>query len=449
MDLQALRSYYNRCNPDQTLEPGDDRYVDIDGLDKEHPIRGTDWVAHLTRAIELSDQPVFQLFTGLPGSGKSTELRRLEQRLQAKHELLPILVDAEEALDLSNPIDIPDIYFAILYYADAKLLELEGKSASGAMQQGYLSRFWHWVTETDVEFRGGDLKVDDSVKLVVELKTRPSLRARVRQFVAARLYPFLEQCHDEIRGLEQRALKLNFHGLAIIFDSLEKLRGTSTNWNVVMESAERVFAGGAPYLQLPVHVLYTIPTALIVRLRINDVHFLPMIKLAQRDGTEFPHGLEAATKLITKRVPREALREIFGPACDARLDRLIKSSGGYPRELVRMMRTLLASPTERWPLTERDVDRVLHKIADDHQLSVPTGAYEWLAQVAIDKRLALASDGDREFADRMLQTNAVLRYLNDNGWFDLHPAVRDIPGVRDEITRRRRQALITGPIPGA
>lgn len=36
------------------------------------------------------------------GGGKSTELRRLVQRLQANHPLLPVLIDGEAVIDLSN-----------------------------------------------------------------------------------------------------------------------------------------------------------------------------------------------------------------------------------------------------------------------------------------------------------------------------------------------------------
>jgi hypothetical protein len=33
----------------------------------------------------------------------------------------------------------------------------------------------------------------------------------------------------------------------------------------------------------------------------------------------------------------------------------------------------------------------------------------------------------------MLASNAVLRYLNDSAWYDLHPAVRALPGVQAAV----------------
>lgn len=437
MDPVSRRTYYNKCHPLDTLDPGDERYVNIDELDPEHPVRGEDWVARLAGRIQLSDRPVYELFTGLPGSGKSTELRRLVQRLQANQGLLPVLIDGEDAIDLSNPIDVPDIYFAIVYYTDAKVLELEGKSAAGAMQEGYLARFWNWITTTDINFKQAEFAVTDKAKLVVELKDRPSLRAQVRRAVAAHLPRFLDDAHEELRQLEQRAVKLGFGGLAVIFDSLEKLRGTSTNWNEEMESAERIFGSGASYLRLPVHVLYTIPAALTVRLRLDAVHFLPMIKLQHRNGDRFGPGVDAAYMIATKRVPMNALREIFGEKSEARLERLVAWSGGYPREIVRLLQLYLGTPMEKWPLSESDFERVLNQIADDYRKIVATSAYEWLARVAVQQYLVLEGDADREIADRLLQNNAVLRYLNDRDWFDIHPAVREIPGVSEEIARQQ------------
>jgi hypothetical protein len=52
--------------------------------------------------------------------------------------------------------------------------------------------------------------------------------------------------------------------------------------------------------------------------------------------------------------------------------------------------------------------------------------------------MTLDDDGHRQTADAMLSNNAILRYLNDKDWFDLHPAVKIIPGVEAEIQRLRR-----------
>jgi hypothetical protein len=432
MDFNTRRRYYNRCRPDEPLTPDDERNVDIDGFG----VRGQRWVDGLASRIELSDKPVFQLFTGLPGSGKSTELRRLAQRLQRRDgaHLLPVLVDAETSVDLANPVDIPEILASILLCTEKEVLQVEGRGVEDALQEGYLSRLWNWLTTTDVELQKAEFAVPAAGKLVVELKTRPTLRQRVRETIAAHLTKFLTDVGTELKALERRACDQGYRGLIVIFDSLEKLRGVSTNWNEVLNSAERMFAAGAPYLRLPVHVLYTIPTALVLR-RVEQVMFLPMIELHDRERKPFEPGMQAARELVRLRVPDDVLEQLLGEHFEKRIRELIEWSGGYPRELVRLLQAAFAVATQ--PVPEHDLKRIINELKDAYRRTVPAEAFAWLARVELERYLTIKDDSHRPAADLMLSNNAVLRYLNDDEWYELHPAVRDIPGVVEEREKLR------------
>jgi hypothetical protein len=236
--------------------------------------------------------------------------------------------------------------------------------------------------------------------------------------------------------MQARAEKLDRAGLVVIFDSLEKLRGISSNWEEVLQSAERVFAGGAPYLRLPVHTFYTIPTALVARRRFEHVHFMPMVKLHLRDGTPFQPGFNAAHEIVIRRVPPDALLEVFGEDFETRVRGMIEWSGGYPRELVRLLQSALSAET--LPVSPGALVRLLNEVGDQYRRLIPANAFPWLARVAVDQYMTLDDDGHRQTADAMLTNNAILRYLNDKDWFDLHPAVRAIPGVEAEIRRLRK-----------
>jgi hypothetical protein len=444
MDFETQRYYYNRCRPYEVLQPGDPRYAPLDELgDAEHQVRGSGWGAKLARRVELSTGPVCELITGLPGSGKSTELRRLAERFAdpAKANLLPVYIDAEQSLDLNNPIDVPDIILAVIYEVGRAVLKAEGKDPDGSASESYPTRLWNWLNRTDVELSRAEFSVPEAGKLVAELQTRPSLRERVRKTVAAHLTTFLKEASDELIGLEARAAKLKRKGLIVILDSMEKLRGISSNYEEVLLSAERVFAGGAPQLRLPVHVLYTLPTALIARRRFERVQFMPMIKLKTRAGEEFEDGFAAARQLVTRRVPLNILEQVLGPQMEARLRRMIAWSGGYPRELVRMLQEAIGA-SEVFPLSPSQFERVLNQIGDEYSMLVTGQSMAWLALVAVTKDLSLDDDEHRKTADSMLTSNAILRYQNDSAWFDLHPAVRQLSGVQREIDKleRARQA---------
>ncbi len=83
MDIQTRRRLYSLCR-DEPLAPGDPRNVDFD--QRGPSVRGVSWVERLAAPVELSDRPTRQFITGLPGSGKSTELQRLEAHLRGEPE---------------------------------------------------------------------------------------------------------------------------------------------------------------------------------------------------------------------------------------------------------------------------------------------------------------------------------------------------------------------------
>jgi len=444
--FKLQEKYFNLCDPDETLAPDDERYVDIDTERKR--ARGANWTQKLATRIRLSrGRALCEFFTGLPGSGKSTELRRLAAILGDEEgaNLLPVLVDAEEAIDLGFPIDVPDILGTILYRADVAVLEAEGKTPEeareGALKEGRIRRLLRWFTETEVAVTGGDVSAGVKVpivpggpeanlggKIVFDLKTNPSLRARVRERVAKHMTTFIQEVREELVDLDARIKKRGRAGLVIIFDSLEKLRGMSTNFTEVLQSAERIFGSGAPYLTLPVHVVYTIPTALVLRLNIA-VHFLPMLKLVDRAGTR-AEGFDAALDIVRRRVPDNVLNEFLGaPSRDARLRRLIAWSGGYPREIVRMLQNVVSEPEP----TEETFRSILSQAGETYARTVTRDAYAWLARVHVEKDVNIENEAHREIADRMLSNNVVLRYQNDSAWYDLHPAVLEIAGVKQEI----------------
>ena len=297
MDFKRLQELYNRCNPDEALRPSDPRNVDID----RRGVRGTNWTNKLARQIELSTTPVCQLFTGLRGTGKSTEIQRLYTRLSdpAQANLLSVLIDADDVLDLTAEIDVSDVLALVLLHTERAVLAAEGGDGAEALEDGPLRRLWTWLSKTDLEIGKLTLGIEAGVKAGIDLnfKTNPTFRQRVREIVAQHLATFVRFVHDELRELSWRAQKAGRSGIVVIFDSLEKLRGTSLTWRPVLDSAERVFGTGAPYLQLPVHALYTIPPALARRM-VDPVAFLPMIKVRSAEGTLHPEGVEVIADLV-------------------------------------------------------------------------------------------------------------------------------------------------------
>ncbi len=434
MDYKTRKKYYNLCRPYEALEPDDPRNIDIDTYSEEkgNPVRGVNWADRLVEEISLSDRPVFKLFTGLPGSGKSTELKRMAARLSRTDEgnLFPVYINAEDVIDLKNPIDVVDIVSAAVYSAEKELSRRRGGDPEKALEEGFLGRLWTWVRKTDVAFEKAEFSIPSAGKLVMEMKTRPNFRQLVRNTIAAHLTRFLKEAYEELELIKADAkAAFDVDGMVIVFDSLEKLRGISTNWHQVLESAEQIFGGGAPYVRLPVNVLYTVPAALTTR--IMDVDFMPMIKVCDKEKNPYGPGIETARELIRRRIPDDVLTELFGDNVEDRVERLICWSGGYPREIIQILQNVIAQKTH--PIPEGTLQHIKADIANQYRMIVTADAFDWLASVAKTKFLTIENDDHRRAADLMLANHAILRYLNDDLWFELHPAVYGIPGVQKAI----------------
>jgi hypothetical protein len=427
MDFKRQRELYNQCNPDEPLWPDDPRNVNVD---QDGGVRGVRWSDEIAKRIEFSKVPVCELFTGLRGTGKSTELRRLLARLgdPKRANLLTVLVDADDVLDLTQEIDVSDLLSFVLYGAEAEVLRKEGKDPRDR-GDGPFKRLWTWLTTTDVELAKVSAE-PFGVGFELDFRHNPTLRARVRATVSNHLSSFVKRVREELVALEERAKAAGFAGLFVLFDSLEKLRGSSANWIEVLASAERVFGGGAMHVALPVHVLYTVPPALFRRVSDPPISFMPMIKVRSQDGEVHKPGMDVIIELITRRIPSDALAELFGEGKEReRIRQIGLWAGGYPREIIRVLQAVLVE--EQFPVSFDQLEKVLFRSGIQYRgIAHGSGALAWLGSVARNKKL-VTTPADAEAADFLLGTNLIIRYLNDDEWFDVHPAIAGLPELAE------------------
>ena len=107
-DRIFLRDFFRQVS-DRPIGPDDPRYIP---LYEDSELTGADPVELMARAIEWTPGQSVQLLSGYRGTGKSSELRRLEKRLRDDGYLV-IRRDIEDYLNLSVPVDISDFLMAI------------------------------------------------------------------------------------------------------------------------------------------------------------------------------------------------------------------------------------------------------------------------------------------------------------------------------------------------
>ena len=123
MDVEQSDRFFNRCDPNESLGNDDRRYEPFD----DSELRGEAPRHRLAAVAEKSVQPTTQLLSGLTGSGKTTELRRLARALRERGFFVCMtdVVDRTVPLiDRSQPLLVVDTLLAVCY-AIVESLSLE------------------------------------------------------------------------------------------------------------------------------------------------------------------------------------------------------------------------------------------------------------------------------------------------------------------------------------
>jgi hypothetical protein len=433
---QKLRKeIYPRLRAEEALTPGNRLYEPL----YEHP-GCEDPVSLIHDHIELSGPESFQLFSGFRGSGKTTELFRLKDRLE-KQGYLVLYANALNYVNPSEPIDISD-FLIVLGGAFNDALFAEPVFVNEPIelaQNTYWQRISNFLQNTSVSVNDATLKtsvagpLSAGIDLKLELKTSPTFRQNVQKFLASRIGDLRNEAHRFFQDGVKEIQKFFGEGkqVVFIFDSLEQLRGSLSNETEVLQSVERLFANHLPSLKIPfVHAIYTVPpwfkfvkvgggSRLIV---------LPSIRQWENDPirSTWNQGCDALLNFIRKRFGTDGYTQFFGEGAegDKKADRLASVCGGHFRDLLRLLREAILR-ADTWPVTDELLERALVEVRGDY-LPIAIEDAIWLANIE-ELRDCVLPTGDSDDISRLtrfLDTHFVLYLKNGKEWYDIHPLIR-------------------------
>jgi hypothetical protein len=449
LPLDELRRFVRNCDPQRPLEAEDPLYVPFD---EGAPTRGTSHtsaIQALRRFIYLKDESC-QLFTGFPGTGKTTELRRLRAQLADAKDLPThaVYVDFEEYLDRYTPASITDVLRIFAYALDREATVAEGKDPEA--EPGYARRFWDFLKQTDVSLERLDLHLAGQV-VMLEMKNNPSFRQKAEAALSSRFQQFATEATTVMSEAVVRlrsAKGTHAERVVVIADGLEKFTPLREEDRDTMEaSVESLFVQHARLLRLPCHVIYTFP--LWLRFRVAELGslydsqplVLPMVKVSERAAeprgaraglhqgqSPYLPGIEKLREVVSRRID---VARVFGD--DGRLlTDLVVASGGYPRDLLRMAREVLVRG-EAFPVAPSVVSRVIDDLAREYAVVVRGTYVPMLARVAESHALPQADAAEVAAFGRLLEKWLVLAYRDEEEWYDLHPLVKRAPLVASAL----------------
>lgn len=443
ISIPDMQRFVAQCDPDRPLQAGDPLYVE---LDDGTPVRGgdgTSCIDEMERTILYSEpmRPTCQLFTGFPGTGKTTELNRLRARFDANKPFgaHTLAVDFQEYIDPYVPISITDVLRVLAYSLDRAAAVAESRDPDA--QPGYPRRFFEFLTRTEVDLKEIGFEAYGA-SLMLELKNNPIFRQKVESALALRFQAFAREATETIAEAVVRIRKATGAArIILLVDGLEKLRPVREEDRPIIENAvETLFVQHASWLRVPCDVIYTFPLWLRFRatplgaLYDREPYVLPMVKVGTQDGAEFEPGLAKLCEIVRKRIADD---RVFGPLqgeIPAVLREVLRASGGYPRDLLRMVRELLWT-TKKFPTTPADTARILSRIGESYAQAIRSPDAELLAEIAQTHALPRGDGARLAVFGRLLDQWLILAYRNGHEWYDLHPLVRRAPLVQAALAQ--------------
>jgi len=400
--------------------------------------RGDNPMLSLKRLLQRQANGKLQiLFSGYRGCGKSTELNKLQQEIS--HEFIVLNFSALKELD---PVNIN--YVELFIITMEKLFEAVNDYHL-AINQHLFESIRQWSNSTEIE-RIRELTGEASLEAGAEAeisapffmrffaKMRASANASfstkktIIENIEPRLSDLISHCNDLIREIKLKLPAIGKKGLIIIIEDLDKLS---------VEKAEELFFNHSHILSsLQTHVIFTFPISLshhpkskIIKDNFNYDRELPMLKVHDKQGKPFA-GRDAMRNIIECRIGATC----FEPA--NLLDTFIDLSGGCLRDLFRLIRDAADSAlnNEREVITVGDYTKSFYRLRRDYENTIAEKRVNNELIISVGdyyetlKALALSSTKkvDNTEAVLDLRQNLCILGYNDEGWCDVHPAVRSI-----------------------
>ena len=309
----SLNRIYNACNP--FLPAPEGFYCDC------REARGGDaFLKNVFKHLMRTDANVdgengekrFRhfLFSGHIGSGKSSELKHLVQKLKESNEqnvtFFPIYIDTFDYLDVYD-VSITDILLSIV----TELSETLRKELNIWLKDSYFKTKFEEIKAaalTGIEINEGDLDIGIGKIKIQRLKQDPSARKIVRDALKTRIPTVVqeinllfEEARLKVRKKTVGDTSLKYSDIVIIIDNLEKIQKFEET-EEGLESYKKLFIDYYPQLtDLQSHVIFTVPLRLVrssiaptLREYYSEPFVLPMIKISQRISREpFDKGVES------------------------------------------------------------------------------------------------------------------------------------------------------------
>ena len=411
----------------------DEFFIDTDEVRGGKPVR-----KRLARLLD-NENCKYQhiLFVGSKGSGKSTELNRLQKDIEDRFLVANYSVFTE--------LDPVHLNYIELFIVTLERLFAIAKDSDIQISKEYIDNITNWIQTKEIQeikdaYIGIDAEAGTEVKtnlpflynfflkLKLSAKNSQSFKETLKKNVEPKLSDLISHCNLLINEIKFGLHKIGKKDLLIIIEDLDK---------IPVDRAEDLFFNYAGQLtQLQCNVIFTFPVSSFFNIRFNTIkaafdqtYELPMIKVNNIDQSESNEGIGILTKIVEKRMDIS----LFENA--ELLKKLILKSGGCIRDLFRMISEAAehAIDYNKTIISRIDCEKAVLSLKRDYDSTIADNFrngkkievadyYDTLVKIARDPKKKI--DHTEVILD-LRQNLCVLGY-NETWWCDVHPVVKDI-----------------------
>jgi hypothetical protein len=372
---------------------------------------------------------VLLFLAGMRGSGKTSELAKIANKLNNKNCFLCVVCNLEDDLDLSDME-----YMDILIFQLERLFE-ETKKRGLELDESILKSLSSWFGAR-VEEINKSIKVDGGFEITSEVKS-PTL---LNYFS---LFSFTAKLKASINGSKENAYKIrttfknNFtdfsrkfnefvehvnmalrkQGIAqeilFIVDGLEKTSTMDIRKKIILEETNH-------FRQIKANTIFTLPIELMQQRELlrsfSTVVSFPFVKIREKNGDIVNEAVQRFEDFVKRRIDVSLFEtpEVIKKA--------ILFSGGSPRELLRILQYLnMYSDEDNDKFLMKDLDKAIKKLAAETAQYISEKDLEKLKKLKNANELGEPIAFDETWQD-LLEKLIILEY-NDGTYKRVSPIV--------------------------
>jgi len=399
--------------------------------------RGEDPTAKLIRKLRAHKEKNLKiLFSGFKGCGKSTELLRLKRELDM--DFVIHIFSVTEKLDPNN-LTISEILITVMKdlftFVDENYKKIK-------LSDKLLENLENWAAsvyteEINYKYYDGKISAGGGIntgfgkilnvfaKLGLDFGAGRKFNEITKKEVKQTLSELILNCNLLINEIKDQLDKIGKRNIIFIIEDLEKLN---------LEIAEGIFYDYPKQLtDISCCFIYTFPISLVYHHRYNiiknefdEIFVLPMIKVHDKSGKEYPPGIDSIEKIIFKRIRNELVSPDL-------LKKFINASGGCLRDLFRMLKLAAGNALDREKEVIEDIDfqYSFNNLKKDYYNTISYNEKNNMSAEDYYKILAKCCNStDKKPMDEKglmdLKHNMSILEYNEESWFDVHPAVKAI-----------------------